>query len=1075
VVQQLFEKLDVDRDGRISFEEFLLLFRSGGSCVQTNVTQSPVKSKTTSERSGAEFKQHSDKSKERNAIGSSTDQDSQFLSLDPNSAGFVNAELIIEMWEAAGIPGPSQLLQDLGFNESHRLNIGDLAAVLEEEIQAAGSSVLTYSSHETLLQATLTLYQTEVRCLKLSLEHMSAERDKLRADILDANQRATLLAQEIDDHHARLEKSSQLQVKLLEQRHAEQLKTLSEQLGSDREQLAVQNLSLEKQVSSLQDEETRLRIQVTTLESENESLDKENHNLTEQLTKSEEARIQLQKELESLAGLQQRLSELEGSHGREEMLALLERINELQSENTGLRDQNDELTMEVEVLSAKLASLKTRKHPVHTSHDTNEGTNVSDGGGIPSVISATKRRGNSPLVLATEDSSEEESPRLGKMRRCCDGIAVDRQDISLETVNMEGLQIHPALGPGESGVETDLDVDDGESTFNVEEEKFGKEVACTQNSEMLLVSDKSESETIASLKAYIAKLEHELKLKSENAVVYEEEQNQLRGNLSRIVPEEDVNKSKTSNEDCLKQVTKIVEELCNDSDNVSSPHPCSNLNQRTELPDFTDGDFVSKVTNYSFINNAMPLFINGMISDPLENAKDVEQLEKHCRDLKSQLDLVKVEIVKILSEKKACSKENCALKNHISDLKNRLPTDVLLSEMVSRANMVKDSCGHRPMETGAESVAETEIHETCSTVSDSSAVISEDEFSRRMKEEEERHQKEITTVRDRCNELETSLELLRQEYEKCEDYWAIKLEEERNLYDQEQRLSDEKYSELMNKIKEYEEMLGGQEDHSEDSDRLSTIEERASLEKQFLPGVFFTDLEEEFEEYRQRAEMEQNEREEAIQQLRDQLRVIQQQNKYIGNKLDVAVQVSDLENGSWESDRTFVVELDGARKAIQPENNVQYSNKKLNRGTDMMNGYSNVKNKMVLSSRSSSPQSGLSTCSENVELRTDVVHLHNLRERLHEECQVLQQKKEALLREILDIQASNGHVNGSVGMPFSLPPHWSSTPKVGGQACRIDLNVLQSMNARLRQQEQQLQHMQLALKQQQKQSESILK
>jgi hypothetical protein len=45
------------------------------------------------------------------------------------------------------------------------------------------------------------------------MEHMRGERDKLRADIMDANQRASLLAQEVDDHHARLEKSSQLQVK----------------------------------------------------------------------------------------------------------------------------------------------------------------------------------------------------------------------------------------------------------------------------------------------------------------------------------------------------------------------------------------------------------------------------------------------------------------------------------------------------------------------------------------------------------------------------------------------------------------------------------------------------------------------------------------------------------------------------------------------------------------------------------------------------------------------------------------------------------------------------------------------
>lgn len=72
------------------------------------------------------------------------------------------------------------------------------------------------------------------------------------------------------------------------------------------------------------------------------------------------------------------------------------------------------------------------------------------------------------------------------------------------------------------------------------------------------------------------------------------------------------------------------------------------------------------------------------------------------------------------------------------------------------------------------------------------------------------------------------------EYEKCEDYWSNKLEEERHLYDQEQQLSDEKFSELMSKIREYEEMFGAQEDNSVDSDRLSTIEERGSLEKQVI-------------------------------------------------------------------------------------------------------------------------------------------------------------------------------------------------------------------------------------------------
>lgn len=48
VIQQLFEKLDVDRDGRISFEEFLLLFRSGGSWPQgSGIGESPTHSHRT--------------------------------------------------------------------------------------------------------------------------------------------------------------------------------------------------------------------------------------------------------------------------------------------------------------------------------------------------------------------------------------------------------------------------------------------------------------------------------------------------------------------------------------------------------------------------------------------------------------------------------------------------------------------------------------------------------------------------------------------------------------------------------------------------------------------------------------------------------------------------------------------------------------------------------------------------------------------------------------------------------------------------------------------------------------------
>lgn len=52
--------------------------------------------------------------------------------------------------------------------------------------------------------------QNEVRFLRSSLDNVAFERDKLRLDVSEANQRSLLLAQEIDDQNARLEKSSQV-------------------------------------------------------------------------------------------------------------------------------------------------------------------------------------------------------------------------------------------------------------------------------------------------------------------------------------------------------------------------------------------------------------------------------------------------------------------------------------------------------------------------------------------------------------------------------------------------------------------------------------------------------------------------------------------------------------------------------------------------------------------------------------------------------------------------------------------------------------------------------------------------
>lgn len=106
---------------------------------------------------------------------------------------------------------------------------------------------------------------------------------------------------------------------------------------------------------------------------------------------------------------------------------------------------------------------------------------------------------------------------------------------------------------------------------------------------------------------------------------------------------------------------------------------------------------------------------------------------------------------------------------------------------------------------------------------------------------------EVKTARDRLQriqELEASLEQMQKEYEACEDYWQSKLNEERQLYEDEQRISDEKFTELLKKMAEYEEQFSS----STDKDgRLTPIEEKYQLEQQYA------DLEAETEEFREHA------------------------------------------------------------------------------------------------------------------------------------------------------------------------------------------------------------------------------
>jgi hypothetical protein len=246
----------------------------------------------------------------------------------------------------------------------------------------------------------------------------------------------------------------------------------------------------------------------------------------------------------------------------------------------------------------------------------------------------------------------------------------------------------------------------------------------------------------------------------------------------------------------------------------------------------------------------------------------VFQLEQHCKNLEDQLDDVKFEIVKILTDKADFSKENAVLKNY-----QQAFSELQLQNTELRRRLEEGGGGKGLLEV-PEQVEGKMIPEIDRSspdgqereVVEGDAGKAEEEVGR-LQERLEGVEEERRVLEGRVARLEESLQLMSGEFESMEDYWQRKLDEERIFYEDQLRCSGEQFQSLEGRMREYEELaeLPPQENNSEtgsEEDKLSTIEETGSLEAQV------TEWEEEIVSLR--GLLEEGERERAV--LEDQCR-----------------------------------------------------------------------------------------------------------------------------------------------------------------------------------------------------------
>lgn len=338
VLRQLSNKLNLDYDQKISFQELFEALQQDDAWSEVLNSDTPVLE--TSNMS----------------VTCLSDEIFKYITLGPDGTGLINTDTIIEMWETAGITSPKLLLSDLGFNDNV-LNINELATVLDREIKSINEIRPDYQSPQiALLQASLTLYQTEIKCLKTILEQMHAEREKLKCDVTEANNRATLLAQEVDDNHTRMEQSAQNQVRLLEHRHADILKELTDQYNGEKEHMSLLNKNLEQKIACLENEETKLRNDLQLTQNYMNSLETENQNLRGEINELHKREVALTKEIDLLETEKQKRGEYE----KEQLEPLLTKLSTLQLENAKLRDKNDEMLSEIEHLNSQITTLRPK-------------------------------------------------------------------------------------------------------------------------------------------------------------------------------------------------------------------------------------------------------------------------------------------------------------------------------------------------------------------------------------------------------------------------------------------------------------------------------------------------------------------------------------------------------------------------------------------------------------------------------------------------------------------------------------------------------------------------------------------
>ncbi|XP_053099419.1 ninein-like protein isoform X2 [Hemicordylus capensis] len=353
-LEELFNKLDSDGDGRVSFKEFQLGLFSH-SPMPCPISSTPLKPKRQKSPCHQMFKESGHRSATSSFFSGSVGLN-LFSSIDDGS-GFARPEQVVSIWAQEGVENCKEILKSLDFNMEENINLLELSMAFDDELMASKTG---------LQQAAFASCRHELQHLVRQVEQISMERDKVRAELEKVEKRNVQLFKEVDDHHSALEHHNESKLKDLEQDYRGKLMIMKSEVELEKEhllqQVTHQRTKLEADIKSLQGEESNLKEKLTLVIKENSRLHKEVAEVVQKLSESEKQVLKLQKDLDFM--LKDKLGLVDPHYtdffDQEERFAKI--INEYELQCREWRDRNDELQMEVEELRSQLQ--ERQRNPV---------------------------------------------------------------------------------------------------------------------------------------------------------------------------------------------------------------------------------------------------------------------------------------------------------------------------------------------------------------------------------------------------------------------------------------------------------------------------------------------------------------------------------------------------------------------------------------------------------------------------------------------------------------------------------------------------------------------------------------